>query len=104
MAYMKGYEYKTSNVSNPYDTFESAYHFITAIRTIDVSVAPPPRGDAMAISAREVGVGLAGRCRTLHLVTTVAAVIIAITHPSLLDALAVPTSKLVRATCLICIL
>lgn len=56
----------------------------------------------MSVLAREVSVRLTSRCGAFEFIAAVAAVVVAVTDPTLLDALAVTAGKLVRTTRFIC--
>lgn len=80
-----------------------AYHLITAIRTVNVSITAPPGRNAMPISAWKVRVRLTSWGCTFYFISPISAIVIAIAHPSLLDALSISTSEFVGATRFICL-
>jgi len=79
----------------------AAYPFVGTIRTVEFAIAPPLGSYAILLRTLELlnGITLCGI--TFGLVGTVAAIVIAIAHPTILDTSAVAASKLIRATSVI---
>jgi hypothetical protein len=77
------------------------YLFINTVGAVGISVAAPPQRDAVIDAARKLGVLGALGVGTAVLVGSVAAVVVAVAHPALLNTFAVGACKLVRAACFI---
>ena len=77
------------------------YLFIRGVRAVDVAVAPPALGDAVAVPAAELWLRVALVLGTVLLVAGVAAVVLTVAEPTLLDALPVAASELVPSASLV---
>ncbi len=77
------------------------YDFVRCVWTVEVSVAAPSLGDTIAVSTGKVSLAITVVLRTFGLVTPVAAVVLEVTQPPLLNALAIVTGELVRGACLL---
>lgn len=88
----------------PLNTFDqrraarTTHLLIRAVRAVQVAVAAPSRGDADIFRALELRVRDAGDAGAVSLVGAVPAVVVAVAHPALLNALPVRASELVRST------
>lgn len=73
-------------------------NFVRMIGAIVVAVASPLGGDAVALRAGEIGLGATSHGFAVLLVTPVAAVVVLVTDPALLDAAFICASELVGPT------